>query len=68
MPLPEARPPFEAQIGRSVSIDRASQLLQVSRRTIYYWIRDGRLRTLRTLGGSQRILRESVQQAWADRI
>jgi len=55
--------PFEPRIGRSVSLDQACQILQVSRRTVYNWIRDGRLRTIRTLGGSQRVLVESVRQA-----
>lgn len=49
-------------LGRSVSIDHAAQLLDVSRRTIYNRIRDGRLRTVRTLGGSQRVLIESLQE------
>ena len=50
----------ELRLGRSVSIDQAAHLLNVSRRTIYNRIRDGRLRTIRTLGGSQRILVESL--------
>lgn len=54
--------PFEPRIGRSVSLDQACAILQVSRRTVYNWIRDGRLRTIRTLGGSQRVLVESVRQ------
>ncbi len=58
--------PFEPCIGRSVSLDQACRMLQVSRRTIYNWIRDGRLRTIRTLGGSQRVLVESVRQAAGD--
>ena len=41
---------FQPQVGRSVSIEQAAQLLGVSRRTVYYRIRDGRLRTIRTLG------------------
>ncbi len=49
------------QLGRSVTIDHAAQLLGVSRRTVYYRIREGRLRTVRTLGGSQRVLVESLQ-------
>lgn len=49
-------------LGRSVSIDHAAQLLDVSRRTIYNRIRDGRLRTVRTIGGSQRVLIESLQE------
>lgn len=51
---------FQPQLGRSVTIDQAAQLLGVSRRTVYYRIREGRLRTIRTLGGSQRVLVESV--------
>ena len=53
-------PQFQPQVGRSVSIEQATQLLAVSRRTVYYRIRDGRLRTIRTLGGSQRVLMDSV--------
>jgi excisionase family DNA binding protein len=52
---------FEPRIGRSVSLDHAAQILGVSRRTIYNRIRDGRLQTIRTLGGSQRVLLDSVQ-------
>jgi excisionase family DNA binding protein len=51
---------FEPRLGRSVTIDQAAQLLGVSRRTVYYRIREGRLRTIRTLGGSQRVLLESL--------
>jgi excisionase family DNA binding protein len=58
LPMPEVG--FEPRIGRSVSLDHAAQLLGVSRRTIYNRIRDGRLQTIRTLGGSQRVLLESV--------
>ncbi len=54
---------FEPRIGRSVSLEQACQMLQVSRRTVYNWIREGRLQTIRTLGGSQRVLLESLQQA-----
>lgn len=52
--------PADMRLGRSVSIDQAAQLLKVSRRTIYYRIRDGRLQTIRTMGGSQRVLVESL--------
>jgi excisionase family DNA binding protein len=52
---------LEPRIGRSVSLDHAADLLGVSRRTIYNRIRDGRLLTIRTLGGSQRVLLDSVQ-------
>jgi excisionase family DNA binding protein len=51
---------FQPQLGRSVTIDQAAQLLGVSRRTVYYRIREGRLQTIRTLGGSQRVLLQSV--------
>jgi len=50
----------EHQLGRSISLDDAAQLLGVSRRTIYNRIRDGRLQTIRTVGGSQRVLLESL--------
>ena len=49
-------------LGRSVSIDHAAQLLNISRRTVYNRIRDGRLLTLRTLGGSQRVLVDSLRE------
>jgi len=58
--------PFEPRIGRSVSLDQACQVLQVSRRTVYNWIRDGRLQTIRTIGGSQRVLVESLRQMAGD--
>lgn len=54
-------PGFEPRIGRSVSLDHAARLLGVSRRTIYNRIREGRLQTIRTIGGSQRVLVDSVQ-------
>ena len=47
-------------MARSLMIDHAASLLGVSRRTVYYRIREGRLRTMRTLGGSQRVLMESL--------
>jgi excisionase family DNA binding protein len=50
------------RIGRSVSLDHAAEILGVSQRTIYNRIRDGRLQTIRTLGGSQRVLIDSVQE------
>ena len=52
---------IEPRIGRSISIDHAARMLGVSRRTIYNRIRDGRLQTIRTLGGSQRVRLDSVQ-------
>jgi excisionase family DNA binding protein len=54
---------FEPRFGRSVSLDQAAGLLRVSRRTVYNWIRAGRLRTIRTLGGkSQRVLLASLNE------
>lgn len=50
------------RLGRSVSIDQAADLLNVSRRTIYNRIRDGRLVTIRTIGGSQRVLLDSLHE------
>jgi excisionase family DNA binding protein len=50
----------EPKVGRSVSLAQAAELLGVSRRTIYNRIREGRLQTVRTIGGSQRVLLESV--------
>lgn len=52
---------IEPRLGRSVSIDQAASLLNVSRRTIYNRIRDGRLQTMRTIGGSQRVLVDSLR-------
>ena len=52
--------PLEPRLGRSVSIEQAANLLNVSRRTIYNRIREGRLQTIRTMGGSQRVLVESL--------
>jgi excisionase family DNA binding protein len=53
---------IEPRIGRSVSLDHAAELLGVSRRTVYNRIREGRLQTIRTIGGSQRVLLDSVEQ------
>ena len=47
---------------RSLLIDHAARLLGMSRRTVYNRIRDGRLRTIRTRCGSQRVLLDSAEQ------
>jgi excisionase family DNA binding protein len=47
---------------RSVLVERAAEILGVSRRTVYYRIREGRLLTVRTRCGSQRVLLESVER------
>ena len=62
MPLSVSEAGVEPRIGRRVSLDHAAELLGVSRRTIYNRIREGRLQTIRTLGGSQRVLLDSVQE------
>ena len=59
----QTEPLTEPRVGRSVSSLQAAHLLSVSRRTIYNRIRDGRLHTVRTLGGSQRVLVESLYEA-----
>ena len=46
---------------RSVLILEAAGVLGVSRRTVYYKIREGRLQTIRTRGGSQRVLWSSIE-------
>lgn len=46
---------------RSMLIPEAAEVLGVSRRTVYYRIREGRLRTIRTRGGSQRVLWSSIE-------
>jgi excisionase family DNA binding protein len=48
---------------RSVLIPDAAELLGLSRRTVYYRIRAGTLKTIRTRGGSQRVLMESIEAA-----
>jgi excisionase family DNA binding protein len=60
--------PFTPGATRSVSLVQAGQILGVSRRTLYYWIRDGRLKTVRTPLGSQRVLMESVRTSWLERF
>lgn len=46
---------------RSVLIDHAAEILGVSRRTIYNRIRQGQLETVRTAGGTQRVLLGSIE-------
>src|SRR4051812_5862302 len=53
---------------RSVLVDQAATLLGVSRRTVYYRIREGRLRTVRTRCGSQRVLVESIEALLAEEV
>ena len=53
--------------ARSLLVMQAAELLGVSRRTVYNRIREGRLRTIRTRGGSQRVLLESVESLLRER-
>src|SRR5438128_321914 len=46
---------------RSVLVDQAAELLGVSRRTVYYRIREGRLTTFQTKCGSRRVMMESIE-------
>ena len=62
IPAQASESALERRIGRSVSLDHAAELLGVSRRTIYNRIREGRLQTIRTLGGSQRVLVDSMTE------
>lgn len=59
--------PFIPSAARSLSMAQAAQVLGISRRTLYYWIRDGRLQTIRTPMGSQRVLMESIRSNWLER-
>ena len=56
------------QPGRSFFVDDAATLLGVSRRTVYYLIRDGKLRTIRTMCGSQRVLLESIDELLSPKL
>ena len=57
VPPPEANLPTRCQSpGPTVTVPRAVQLLGVSRRTVYYWLRNGTLKGVRLIHGGQRIL------------
>ncbi|MFN7976901.1 MAG: excisionase family DNA-binding protein [Vicinamibacterales bacterium] len=43
-----------------MTIERAAEILGVSRRTVYYRISEGALQTIRTRGGSQRVVVDSL--------
>ena len=51
---------------RSLFIDDAARVMGVSRRTVYYRICEGRLRTIRTRCGSQRVLWSSLEALLRD--
>jgi transposase-like protein len=50
--------------ARSLSLAQAREALGVARRTLFSWIKRGRLQTVRTSMGSQRILVESLKETW----
>lgn len=52
---------------RSVLVDQAAAMLGLSRRTVYYRIRAGKLTTLRTRCGSQRVLIASIERLLQER-
>lgn len=60
--------PFAPDAVKSLSLERACRVLGVSRRTVYYWIKDGRLATTRTRLGSQRVLTDSVRSIWFEQF
>ena len=60
--------PFVPALTRSISLVRAGDILKVSRRTLYYWIKQGRIQTIRTPLGSQRVLIDSVRSRWLERF
>lgn len=59
--------PLTFSMPRSLSMAQASSMLGISRRTIYYWIKEGRLQTVRTPMGSQRVLTHSMKSIWTAR-
>lgn len=55
-------------VPRSVLVDHAAEILGVSRRTVYYRIREGKLRTVRTRCGSQRVLVDSIEALLLEQV
>lgn len=55
-----AVPPGLYQGRRTVNIVQAAAMAGVSRRTIHHWIQIGRVQTIRSAGGRQRIFEESL--------
>lgn len=45
---------------RTVSVREAAQLTGVSRRTVYCWLKAGRVEYVRTAGGSVRIVEDTL--------
>lgn len=48
-------------LGRTLLIADAARLMGVSRRTVYYRLRDGQLESIKTRGGSRRIVVHSLE-------
>ena len=46
---------------RTLLIEQAARVMGVSRRTVYYRIREGRLTTIRTRCGSRRVIFRSLE-------
>ena len=55
-----------SRLPRSLLVDHAAALLGVSRRTVYNRIHEGRLKTIRTRSGTQRVLLESLEALLRD--
>ena len=53
---------------RSLSVAQACTALHVSRRTVYYLIKSGRVATVRTPLGSQRVLVDSLRAMGLQRV
>jgi excisionase family DNA binding protein len=47
-------------VQKTVFVTDAARLLGVSRRTVYYRIREGKLQTVRTACGTQRVVIDSI--------
>jgi excisionase family DNA binding protein len=48
---------------RTVSIVKASEIVGVSRRTIYNWMESGKIEYVRTAGGNVRIFSDTLWRA-----
>lgn len=59
-------PPLPVTPERWLTIEQALVVAGVTRRTIYNWMKEGRLRTKRTAGGSTRILEASLWRSNED--
>jgi excisionase family DNA binding protein len=51
---------------KTISINKASELVGVSRRTIYNWIASGKVEYIRTAGGSVRIFVDTLWRSPED--